>query len=52
MSSEVGDRPVRFFVSLPPDTQRAARQDVRRDVGDTGGPIEIEVEFMFGSRQK
>lgn len=40
------------FVSLPPDTQRAVRQDVRRDVGDTGGPIEIEVEFMFGSGQK
>ena len=40
------------FVSLPPDTQRAAREDVRRDVGDTGGPAEIEVEFMFGSGQK
>ena len=40
------------FVSLPPDTQRAVGQDVRRDVGDTGGPIEIEVEFMFGSGQK
>jgi ubiquinone/menaquinone biosynthesis C-methylase UbiE len=40
------------FVSLPPDTQRAVREDVRRDVGDTGGPIEIEVEYMFGSGEK
>jgi ubiquinone/menaquinone biosynthesis C-methylase UbiE len=40
------------FVSLPADTQRTVREDVRRDVGDTGGPIEIEVEFMFGSGQK
>jgi ubiquinone/menaquinone biosynthesis C-methylase UbiE len=40
------------FVSLPPDTQRAVREDVRRDVGDSGGPIEIDVEFMFCSGQK
>jgi ubiquinone/menaquinone biosynthesis C-methylase UbiE len=40
------------FVSLSPDTQRAVREDVRRDVGDAGGPIEIEVEFMFGSGEK
>jgi hypothetical protein len=26
------------FASLPQDTQRAVREDVRRDVGDTGGP--------------
>jgi ubiquinone/menaquinone biosynthesis C-methylase UbiE len=40
------------FVSLPPGTQHAVREDVRRDVGDTGGAIEIEVEFMFGSGRK
>ena len=40
------------FVSLPPDTQRAVREDVRRNVGDAGGPIVIEVEFMFGSGEK
>ena len=40
------------FVSLPPDTQRAVREDVRRNVADAGGPIEIEVEFMFGSGEK
>jgi SAM-dependent methyltransferase len=41
-----------IFVSLPPETRRAVREDVRRDVGDTGGPFEIEVEFMFGSGHK
>jgi ubiquinone/menaquinone biosynthesis C-methylase UbiE len=40
------------FLSLAPDTQRAVREDVRRDVGDAGGPIQIEVEFMFGSGEK
>jgi ubiquinone/menaquinone biosynthesis C-methylase UbiE len=40
------------FVSLPPETQRAVREEVRRDVGDAAGPIEIEVEFMFASGQK
>jgi SAM-dependent methyltransferase len=40
------------FVSLPPETQQAVREDVRRDIGDTGGPFEIEVEFMFGSGHK
>jgi SAM-dependent methyltransferase len=41
-----------IFVSLPEETKRAVREDVRRDVGDSGGPIEIEVEFMFASGQK
>ena len=40
------------FVSLPEDTKRAVREDVRRDVGDTGGPIQIEVEFRFASGQR
>ena len=40
------------FVSLPPDTQSAVREEVRRDIGDTGGPFKIEVEFMFASGQK
>jgi hypothetical protein len=40
------------FVSLPEETKRAVREDVRRDVGDTGGPIQIEVEFRFASGQK
>jgi ubiquinone/menaquinone biosynthesis C-methylase UbiE len=41
-----------IFVSLPPERQSAVREEVRRDVGDAGGPIKIEVEFMFASGQK
>ena len=40
------------FVSLPEETKRAVREDVRRDVGDTGGSIQIEVELRFASGQK
>jgi ubiquinone/menaquinone biosynthesis C-methylase UbiE len=41
-----------LYVALPEDTKRAVREDVRRDVGDRGGPLEIEVEFRFASGQK
>jgi ubiquinone/menaquinone biosynthesis C-methylase UbiE len=40
------------FVALPEETRRAVREDIRREVGDDGGPIEIEVEFMVGSGRK
>lgn len=40
------------FVSLPEDIKRAVRDDARRDLGDNGGPIEIEVEFMFAGGLK
>jgi hypothetical protein len=40
------------FVALPEETRRAVREEIRREIGDDGGPIEIEVEFMFGSGQK
>lgn len=41
-----------LFLSLPEETKRAVREDVRRHVGDTGGPLEIEVEYRFASGQK
>ena len=40
------------FAALPEEIKRAVRQDVRRDVGDTGGPIQIEVEFRCASGRK
>jgi ubiquinone/menaquinone biosynthesis C-methylase UbiE len=40
------------FVSLPEPDRRAVREEVRRDLGDTGGPIEVEVEFRFGSGRR
>jgi ubiquinone/menaquinone biosynthesis C-methylase UbiE len=40
------------FVSLPEPDRRAVREEVRRDIGDTGGPIEVEVEFRFASGRR
>jgi ubiquinone/menaquinone biosynthesis C-methylase UbiE len=41
--------PGQAFVSLPEEARRAVREEVRRDLGDTGGAIEVEVEYLFGS---
>lgn len=40
------------FVALPEETRRVVREEIRREVGNEGGPIEIEVEIMFGSGRK
>jgi ubiquinone/menaquinone biosynthesis C-methylase UbiE len=40
------------LVSLPEETRRAVRQEVRRDLCDAGGAIEIEVEYRFGSGRR
>jgi hypothetical protein len=40
------------LLSLPVETRRAVREEVRRDLGDAGGPIEIEVEYRFGSGKR
>ncbi len=44
--------PGQAFISLPEEARRAVREEVRRDLGDKGGPIEIEVEYRFGSGQR
>lgn len=44
--------PGQAFVSLSEDVRHAVREEVRRDLGDTGGPIEIEVEYRFGSGRR
>jgi hypothetical protein len=40
------------FVALPEAMRRLVREEVCSDVGDKGGPIEIEVEFRFASGRK
>jgi hypothetical protein len=40
------------FISLPAEVRHSVREEVRRSLSDTGGPIEIEVEFMFASGRK
>ena len=44
--------PGQAFVSLPKEARFTVREEVRRDLGDTGGKIEIEVEYRFGSGQR
>jgi ubiquinone/menaquinone biosynthesis C-methylase UbiE len=40
------------YTALPEDVRRAIREEVRREVGDTGGPIEVEVEIRFASGRR
>ncbi|MBD0274690.1 MAG: methyltransferase domain-containing protein [Acetobacteraceae bacterium] len=40
------------YAALPEEARRAVREDVRRGLEgdqDTGGPVEVPVEFLFGS---
>ena len=41
--------PGQAFVKLPEAARRAVREEVRHELGDIGGPIEVEVEYRFGS---
>lgn len=40
------------LVSLPEEVRRAVRQEIRRGLGDTGGPIGIEVEIRIASGRR
>ena len=40
------------LVTLPAEIHHAVREEVRRDLADTGGPIEIEVETRFVSGKR
>ena len=37
------------YLALPETERRAVREEVRRNVGDTGGSVGIDVEFRFAS---
>jgi hypothetical protein len=39
-------------VALPEALRHLIREEIRSDVGDRGGPVEIEVEFGFASGRK
>ena len=47
-----GGVPGQTFVLLPEEVRFAVREEVRRDLGDTGGPIDIEVEYRFASGRR
>ena len=40
------------LASLSDELRRAVRDQVRRDLSDTGGPIEVEAEYQIASGQR
>ena len=40
------------LAALPEGIRRAVRDQVRRDLGDTGGPIEVEAEYRIASGRR
>jgi ubiquinone/menaquinone biosynthesis C-methylase UbiE len=40
------------LAALPAELRRAVREEVRRDVGDRGGPVEAEVEYRIASARR
>jgi SAM-dependent methyltransferase len=40
------------LVALPEEARRAVREEIRRDLRDTGGPIDIEVEIRIASGRR
>jgi len=40
------------LVSLPQELRRAIREEMQRGLGDTGGPVEIEMEIRFASGRR
>jgi ubiquinone/menaquinone biosynthesis C-methylase UbiE len=40
------------YVALPEEVRGVVREEVRRDLRDNGGPIEIEVEIRFASGRR
>jgi ubiquinone/menaquinone biosynthesis C-methylase UbiE len=40
------------YTALPEDVRRVVREEVRREVGDTGAPIEVEVEVRIASGRR
>jgi ubiquinone/menaquinone biosynthesis C-methylase UbiE len=40
------------LAALPDEIRRAVRDEVRRDLGDSGGPIEIEAEYRIASGRR
>ncbi|MGY4288467.1 SAM-dependent methyltransferase [Bradyrhizobium sp. LM2.7] len=40
------------YLTLPQSVRDKVREEMQRSLGDTGGPVEIEVEFQFASGQR
>jgi len=40
------------LATLPEEVRHAIREEVRRDLNDTGGPVDVEVEVRFASGRR
>ncbi len=40
------------YVTLPQSVRDTVREEMQRSLKDTGGPVEIDVEFQFASGQR
>jgi hypothetical protein len=40
------------LAALPEEIRRAVREEVRRDLADTGGPIQAEAEYRIASGRR
>ena len=40
------------YLALPEKTRQAVREDIRQSVGDTGGPIDVDVQYRFASGRR
>jgi hypothetical protein len=40
------------LATLPDDTRRAVREEVRRDLGNTDGPVEVQMEIRLASGRR
>jgi ubiquinone/menaquinone biosynthesis C-methylase UbiE len=40
------------YAALPEDVRGAVREEARREIGDTGGPVEVEVEVRIASGRR
>jgi ubiquinone/menaquinone biosynthesis C-methylase UbiE len=40
------------YLAQPEEIRRAVREDMRQSLGDTGGPLELDVQFTFASGRK
>ena len=40
------------YLALSGDMRRLVREDIRQSVNDTGGPIDVEVQYRFASGRK
>ena len=40
------------YTALPEEARRAVREEVRRALGDTGGPAEVEAEVRIASGRR